>query len=138
MLALVVADERPADRAVLIDQEPRGPGDVQRVEADAVPDAVGADDVAPRVDQDVERESRLFDVAAYRFGVLRQDACDLDTAGRERCEVVCELTEPVAAVRSPRASMERQQQPPAREKIRQRAHASLLIGEHESRRARQR
>src|SRR5262245_11549116 len=55
MLPLAVADERPADRPVLIDEKPRRPRDVQRVEADAVPDAVGAHDVAPLVDQDVER-----------------------------------------------------------------------------------
>ena len=135
---LVLADSGVSDRAVLIDQEHAGSTDVPGIDADAVPHAVRAHHVAALVDQDVEGESRLLDVAAYRLAILGEDADDLDSAGRIRCDVAGELTEPVAAVRSPGTAVEVEQQAAAREEIRERARASLLVLNHESRRLRER
>ena len=135
---LVLADRGIADRAVLIDEEHSGAADVPGIDADAVPHAVGAHHVAALVDQDIERKPRFLDVPAHGFAILGEDADDLDPADRIRCDVGGELTEPVAAVGSPGAAVEVEQQPAAREKIRQRAGASLLVLDHEARSLRQR
>jgi hypothetical protein len=103
-----------------------------------MPHAVGAQHVPAFVDQDVERQPRFFDVPAHRLALLREDADDLDAAGGVISEVIGELTKLVAAIRSPHAAMERQQQPPAREEIGQRSRAALLIGQYEAGRARER
>jgi hypothetical protein len=103
-----------------------------------MPHAVGAQDVAAFVDQDVERQPRFFDVPAHGLALLREDADDLDAAGGVVGDVVGKLTKLVAAIRSPRAAMERQQQPPAREEIGQRSRAPLLIGQYEAGCARER
>ena len=96
---------------------------------DAVPHAVGLRHLAALVDQDVEGQARLLDVAAHRVAVLREHARHLDAAGGVGGDVGGELTEPAAAVRSPGAAVERQQQPAAREEVDERARASLLVGE---------
>jgi hypothetical protein len=137
VLPLVVGDERVGDSSVLLDQEHRRPGDVPRVQADAVPDAEGAQHVAPFVDQDVEGQAGLFDVAAHRVAILREDPRDLDAARGIGGEIGGELTEPVAAVRSPGAPVKDQEQPPASQEIRERAHPPFLIDQRESGRARE-
>jgi hypothetical protein len=137
-LRLVRADPGSANRSILIDEERRRPRDVPRVDADAVPHAVGAQHVAPLVDQDVERQTGVFDVAAHGLAFLREDADDLDAPGGVVGDVVGKLTKLVAAVRSPHAAMECQQQSSAGEEVGQRSRAPFLIGQHESGRARQR
>jgi hypothetical protein len=92
-----------------------------------VPDAVGAEHVAPLVDQDVEGQAGFLDVAAHRLAILRQDAGDLDSAGFISGDVGGELTEPVAAVRSPGPAVEHQQQPAPRQEVREGADPPLLI-----------
>jgi hypothetical protein len=69
---------------------------------------------------------------------LRDDGGDLQAARAVGGKIVRKLTEPVAAVRSTRAAVERQQQRAARQEVGQRPHASFLIGQGEARRARQR
>ena len=103
-----------------------------------MPDAVGADHVLPFVDQDVERQPRLLDVAADLLAPVGDDGGDLEAAGLVGGEVAGELTEPVAAVRSGGAAVKRQQQRAARQEIDERAGPSLLVRQHESRRAGQR
>jgi hypothetical protein len=134
---LVLADSGVSDRAVLIDEEHGGATDVPGIDADAVPHAVRAHHIPAVVDQDVEGESRFLDVAAHGLAILGEDADDLNPAGCIRCDVVGKLTEPVAAVRSPGAAVKVEQQAAAREEIRQRARASLLVLDHESRRLRE-
>jgi len=75
---------------------------------------------------------------AHRLAVLRQDADDLDVVGLVGGDVGGKLTEPVAAIRSPRASVEREQQASAREEIDERSRASFLVRHQEPRGARQR
>jgi hypothetical protein len=137
-LRLVRPDPRRPDRSVRLDQERRRPRHASDDEAEAVPDAVGAEDVLPLVDQDVERQPRLLDVAADLLAPVRDDGGDLQAGSLVGGEVARELTEPVAAVRSSRAAMERQQQRTAREEVDERSRPSLLVRQHESRRARQR
>src|SRR5665213_1530229 len=60
-LGLVVADPRPADRRVGVDQEHRRARLVPGDDADPVPDTVRAQDVAALVDQQVEGQAGLFD-----------------------------------------------------------------------------
>jgi hypothetical protein len=129
ILPLVVSNERVRDPAVRLDEKDRGPRDVPGVQADAVPDAVGAEHVAPFVDQDIEGQAGFLDVAAHRLAILRQDAGDLDPAGFVSGDVGGELTEPVAAVGSPGAAVEHQQQPASREEVRERADPPLLINQ---------
>ncbi len=132
ILALMIAYERILDGAVLGDEEHRGTADVPGVEADAVPDAVGLGEVAALVDQDVEGEPGFFDVAAHGLAILREDPGHLDSAGGVSGDVGGELTEPVAAVGSPGAAMEGQEQPSPREEIRKRTGPALLVGHQET------
>jgi len=62
----------------------------------------------------------------------------LNAAGLVGGKVAGQLTEPVAAIRSTRAAMKREQERPVREKARERSHAALLIRQRESRRPRER
>jgi hypothetical protein len=101
-------------------------------------DAVGARHVAALVDQDVERKPGLLDVVPNRIAVLRQDAGDLDSPGGVGRDVGGKLTEPVAAVWSPGAAMEIEQEPPAGEEVGQRPRASFLIAHEKARRDGQR
>jgi hypothetical protein len=103
-----------------------------------VPDPILAEHVAALVDQDVEGESGLFDVAPHGLPILREDPDDLDPPGRVSVDVGGELTEPVAALRSPRPPVKVQQQAPARKEVREGVHSTLLIDQGEPRRPRQR
>jgi hypothetical protein len=103
-----------------------------------VPDAVGARHVAALVDQDVEGQTGLFDVAAHGVAVLRKDADHLDPPGVVFSDVGGELTEPVAALRSPGAAVKIQQQPSARQEIHERACPPLVIRDKKAWSARQR
>jgi len=134
----VAADVRIADRPVLVDQEDGRPRDIQRVDPEAVPHAVGFRHVAPLIDQDVEGKASLLDVPADGLALLREDADDLDAAGGVGVDVGGELTEPVAAVRSPGAAMEGEQQAAPRQEVGQRSRPSFLIDDQESRGACQR
>ena len=136
-LPLLVADERVLNRPVLVDEEDGGSRDVPGVQAHAVPDPICAERVAALVDQDVEGEPGLFDVAPHGLPILREDPDDLDPPGRVSVGVGGELTEPVAALRSPRASVKVQKKAPSRQEVRKRAHATLLIDQREPRRARE-
>ena len=135
---LVVAYERVLNRPVLVDQEDGRSRDVPGVEAHAVPDSIRAEHVAALVGQDVERESGLFDVTANGLPILGQDADDLDPAGCVGVDVGGELTEPVAAVRSPGSPVKVQQESPSGQEVRECSHPPLLIGQREPRRPRQR
>jgi hypothetical protein len=97
-----------------------------------MPDAVGAHHVPALVDQDVEGQTGFLDVVANGVTILRQDTGDLDSARCIRADVLGKLTEPVAALRSPGAAMEVQQQSSAGQEIHERARAALLVGHHES------
>jgi hypothetical protein len=90
------------------------------------------------VDQDVEEQARLLDVAADRVRMLGDDRRDLDAFGRVDADLIAELAEPAAAVRSPGAAVEGEEQTAARQELPKRAHASFLIGQCELGRARQR
>jgi hypothetical protein len=74
-----------------------------------VPDTVRLHDVTGFVNENVVRKSGLFDVAAYRSGPLREDGDELYASSFVFLYVLCQFTEPAAAVRSPRASMEHEQ-----------------------------
>jgi hypothetical protein len=103
-----------------------------------MPHPEGLRHVAPLVDEDVERQSRFFDVFPHRLAILREDPYDLDAACGVCGDVGGELTELVAAVRSPGPPVEVQEQTAARQEVDQRADASLLIHDREPRRARER
>jgi len=135
---LAVADEGVADRSVDVDQKQRRTRDVPCIEADAVPHAVRAEHVPARVDQNVERQTRLLDVATDGLRILRDDGDNLDAACGVVGNVSTQLAEPAAAVRSPRAAVEREQQPSAGEEVGKRTNASLLIRKTEIWRPRQR
>ena len=138
VLPLVVPHERVGDASVLIDQEHGRPADVPGIQPHPVPHPVGLHHVATLVDQDVEGKAGLLDVVADGVAILCEDPGDLDAAGGVGVDVGGELTEPVAAVRSPETPVKIQEQPAAREEISQRAHPSFLIHEGESGRARKR
>ena len=100
-----------------------------------MPDTVRAQDIARLVDEDVEGQAGVLDVAPDRVARLREDADDLDPARVELREMRRKLTKLVAAVRSPGAAMKREQQRPAREELRQRPRTSFLVRQREFRRA---
>ena len=137
-LPLGVADDGERDRSVLVDEEHGGARDVPCVEAGAVPDAVRARHVASLVDQDVEGEPGFLDVVAHGLAILREHAHHLDPPGGIGGNVGGELTEPVAALRSPGAPVEIQQQPAAREEIDEGARPPLLIPDEKAGSTRQR
>src|SRR5260221_14382964 len=138
VFALVVADERVLDGPILIDEEDRRARDVPRVQAHAVPDAVGLQHVAALVDQDVEGKPGFLDVVTHGLAILREHPHDLDPPGGVGVDVGGELTEPVAAVRSPRPPVEGQQQAPPRQEVRERPDPPLLVDERKPRSARER
>src|SRR3954467_144309 len=80
-LRLVRPDPRAANRSVGIDQERRRPRVVPGEDAAAVPHAVGADRVAALVDQHVERQAGLFDIAANLLAPVGDDGSHLQAAG---------------------------------------------------------
>ena len=125
-LILPIRDERVADTAVAIDQEHGRPRDVPGVKPDAVPHSVRLQHVARIVNQDVERQPGFFDVTTNFLGRLRDDRDDLDASLEVLCGIVCQFTEPAAAVRSPGAAMEREQHRSFLEILRQRAWLTLL------------
>jgi hypothetical protein len=75
---------------------------------------------------------------AHRVALLREDPDDLDSASRVRRDVGGKLTEPVAALWSPGAAVEIQQEAAAREEFPERPHPPFLIAQRKLRRARQR
>src|SRR5215471_1813379 len=137
-LALMVADPRCENSLISVDEKCRGPGNVPGVESYPVPHAIGLDDVAPLVNEHIERQPSVFDVAAYRVSRLGEHANHLDPARLELVAAFCELAKLAAAVRSPRAAVEDEQQPPVRQQIGQRSDAPLLVGQREAGRLRQR
>ena len=100
-----------------------------------MPHAVGLRDRSILIDQDVEGQSRLFDVAPYRRRALRDDRDDLVAALRVFRRVACQFTEPAAAVGSPGAAMKREQHRSFRQIVRERAHFAPLCRQREVRRA---
>jgi hypothetical protein len=103
-----------------------------------VPDAVGANHVATLVDEDVEGQSGLLDEPPYALARLPDDSGQLEAAGLVLWEIMRELTEPVAAVRSTGAAMKGEQQRSARQELDERSRPPLLIRQQEPRRALQR
>ena len=122
----------------MIHQEHGRPADVPGIQPDAVPHTVRLHDVPALVDEDIERQTGLLDVVADGFAILREDPDNLDPAGRVGVDVGGELTEPVAAVRSPGPPVKVQEQPAARQEVGERAHPSLLIDQRKPGRPRQR
>jgi hypothetical protein len=108
-LVLVCRDEAETNNPLTINQEQRWAGDVPGRQPELMPDAITLHDVARLVDEDVERQPRLLDVALDLVGLLGDDGDDLN-APRGICRTVQrQFTEPAAAVRSPRSSMEGEQ-----------------------------
>jgi len=97
-----------------------------------MPDAVGFDHVAPLVYEDVEGQPSVLDVAPDGVARLRDEPDDLYAVGDELIQVFRELAKLAAAVGSPGAAMEHQQEPSVRKQIRQRPHAPLLIRQREA------
>jgi len=133
-LILALADAHPPYSARRVDEEQRRAGDVPRVDPDAVPDAIGPDHIAGVVDEDVERQARVLDVAADLLGPLGEDGHDLDAAREIFRGVLGQFTEPAAAVRSPRAAVEGQQHRASRKEVRERPLHALLRQQSERRR----
>ena len=123
---LIAADERVADGTGAIDEKDGDSGDIPAGQPGAVPHTVGLHDVTSFVDENVVRKSGLFDVAAYRSGPLREDGDELYASSFVFLYVLCQFTEPAAAVRSPRASMKREQHGTTLEKTLQRTAFALL------------
>src|SRR4051794_17810311 len=119
--------------AVGVGQEQPRAGGISGGEAEPMPHAVRPQHVAAFVDEDVEWKACLLDVGADGTRVLRHDPHELNAPGPEGGNVAGELAEPAAAVRSPGAAMKREEQPPAREIVRERVNAPLLIGKREAR-----
>ena len=103
-----------------------------------MPDAVRAHDVPALIDEDIEGEASLLDVAADGVGILRENGRDLYASRRECWNRTTELAEPAAAVRSPGAAMKRQEESAARQEFAEASSAPFLIGQGELRRMGQR
>ena len=114
-----------------VDQEQRRPGDVPGIETETVPDAVRLHHLARDVEQDVEGEPCVFDVAPHYDRRLCDDGDDLDAARGVFTRPFCQFTEPALAVGSPGAAMEREQQRTFREIGGERAQLALLVRELE-------
>ena len=111
-ILLVSADEGVANRPGRVDEEQGRPGDIPRVETDWMPDAIRLGHGAGLVDQDVERQAAVFDISPHDFGTLRDYGHHLRAAPPVLIGVICQFTEPAAAVRSPRAPMKREEHRP--------------------------
>jgi hypothetical protein len=98
-----------------------------------MPHAVLLGDFASLVNQNLERQANLFDVAPYRVSALRDDCDQADAAASINVDMSCQFTELAAAVRSPCASMESEQNRSALKKLRHRAQLALLVAELEQR-----
>lgn len=129
----MLADPGRSNRPVGIDQEYRRPRDVPRVEADPVPDTVRAKHVARLIDQHVEGQPGVLDVAFDPVARLREDTDDLEASGAELWEMGGELTKLVAAVWSPGSAVKREKQRPVRQEFGERPHPAFLIGQRELR-----
>ena len=122
------------NRSIVRDEEQRRPGDVPGINPETVPDAVRLDHPAALVDEHVEGQGVLLEVLLHRGWLLREDGSRRYTEGEVVRAVVCELAEPAARVRSPRASVKGEQQPPAREELVQRVHHAAAVGQRKGRR----
>jgi hypothetical protein len=80
-----------------------------------VPHAVLLRHLARLVDKDVERKAVVFDVAADRCRLLRDDGDDREASARVFRGPFCQFTEPAATVRSPGAAVKGEQHRAARE-----------------------
>ena len=99
-----------------------------------MPHAVLLRDLASFINQNLERQADLFDVAPYRVSALRDDCDKADAAASIDVDVSCQFTELAAAVRSPGAPMESEQNRSAFKKLRHRAQLAFLVAELEQRR----
>jgi len=133
-LVLPLPDKHSPDDAGGVDQEQRRPGDVPRVDPDAVPHAVRLDDRARVIDEDVEGEARVLDVAADLLRSLRDNRRDLDAAREILRGVLGQFTEPAAAVGSPGAAVKGKEQRSCGQQVRQRPNRSLLRRQRKRRR----
>ena len=102
-----------------------------------MPDAVRAKHIACLIDQHVEGQAGFLDVVLDRLTRLREYADDLNAARSEVRQMRRKLTKLVAAVRSPGAPMEREQQRASSEQFCESPRASFLIRKRELRRARE-
>jgi hypothetical protein len=134
-LILPLGNPRGSHDSILRHDEQRGARDVPRVDAHFVPHAVGLRDRSILIDQDMEGQSRLFDVAAYRRRALRDDRDDLVAALRVFRGVACQFTEPAAAVGSPGSAMKGEQDGSFRQVFRKRTDFAPLCRQRELRRA---
>jgi hypothetical protein len=123
---LAFRHERVADPSLAIDQEHRRARDVPGVDRDPVPHAVRFRHLSRFVDQDVERQPAVFDVAPDRFRSLRENGDDLRAARAVFRGVFCQFTEPAAAVRSPGAAVKHQQHRTSAQELLERAPIALL------------
>jgi hypothetical protein len=100
-----------------------------------VPHAIAFRDLARLVDQDVERKPGLLDVPLDGGVALRDDGDDGQAAGGVERRPFCQFTEPAAAVGSPGAAMEREQDRPARDVSLKRLQVATIAGQRKVRRA---
>lgn len=131
ILALAGGDEGVVNRSFPIDEEHRRPGDVVRVESPGVPHAVLLRDLPGFIDQDLERQADLLDVPSYRVRALRDDGNEADATAAVDVDVSCQFTELAAAVRSPGAAVEGEQDRPSLEELRHRAKLPFLVAQLE-------
>ena len=75
-----------------------------------MPHTVLLGDVTSFIDQNFERQADFLNVAAHRVSPLRDDGNQSYAAASIDVDVSCQFTELAAAIRSPGAAMEREQQ----------------------------
>ena len=131
-LTLAVPDPGRGDPLIGLDQEGRGPGDVPGVDPHPMPHAIRFDDVAALVDEHVEREARVLDVAPYSVASLRQQPDDLDAERPEVLNVPGKLAKLAAAVGSPGSAVKHEKHAAVREQIGERPDMALLIRQRET------
>ena len=118
----------------LVDHEERRSRDVPRVHAHPVPDPIALGHLTRLVDEDMEGQPRLLDIAAHHVRVLRDNRDHRHAARRVVGRPFCQFTEPAATIGSPGPSMKGQQHRPAREILRQRPLVTTIGRQREIRR----
>lgn len=106
-LGIVFGDVAPSDNPLLVDDEQGGPSDF----VGRIVDAIRLDDLAPRIGKQGKRQTEVLRELAGIFDWVHANSGDLNPQGLKLRQLLLELPEFLAAMRSPIAPIEDEQHP---------------------------